>query len=353
MNNMKKEELNQISESFSGLFFGANYHHIPSATITSGIDASVIFVGSHLNIMKDYFRGVALPREGVFAVQPCLRVQNLRSIYDDCKPPTFLSYFPSMGALLEGNQRDSQFEVTRDYLQEIVGFSPEDIKYRVSGKDEDLVALLLRFVPKERLELDSRPPKYYTHVIGEEGVTGRNFNFALRNQATGDFSDVGNFIILEDAQKRFDGEIVEVALGASNILRQKKGYEHVAECYASTELLSNTNHYSEQIKLIDATLASLVLIMEGLRPNGSKNPNRILRNYVRAILFLVKRLKLSPLDFHSIAVDLADHSTPSMPMVDKADAIRLLEAFLVEMELDLLRKSTFSDVEKIVRGVLQ
>lgn len=344
-------KLEIVTTDFQGYFQGLGYQPISPAKITSNIDPTVLFVGSHLNNMKGYFRDENLPEVGVCSVQPAIRTQNARHFYDDVLLK-FFSHFPSMGILAAEGAGKELFRQLVAYLTSILGFSLEEIKYRVNSEDTELMMLLEAETDNSQLEVNTRDANYYNHKIGEEGVNGRNFNIALKNAMSGAYDDVGNFIAL-DCRNGTRKRIFEVALGGSNVLRQKEGYPHVGNCYFDfkTSLLNERSERSVY-KLVDSILTSLVLLSEGMKANSSKNPNRILKNYIRSILYFKHVLELSDIQLKSIIINIAMFGLPSLSQEEKEALTTKILEYTEQYLRDILRKKTLSSVEIVIKDVL-
>lgn len=279
------KELNSIIGKFSDFFEKKGVKKEKQIKITSRIDPSVKFIGSHISVFKQYLIEKRIPQLGIFMVQNCLRTQNLEKIYDDEYVPHWASYFPSLGVLYPINLKEKLFDDIFEFFK-IIGVS-QDFKINISSADKDLIELCK---PKyaQNLMIDSQKLSYYRHTIGISGIIGRNFNIALRNASTGSYSDVGNFIVLE-----MDGQPIgfEIALGASNITKQLLGLDHVLECFPIFGL--DTHPLGLHRKLEDCILVSIVLYHEGLRPHSKKNPNRTLKDYMKAIGYFAIKFNLT------------------------------------------------------------
>lgn len=283
---LPEEEVRRVTNSFMAQFLTAKYTEIPSVAISSGIDSTVGLVGSHISVFKKLFSN--LPDEGIFMNQDCMRTYNLKPSLDDSKPITWGSHFPSIGAMVKYNNLDKVVGDTMCFLSDELNIPEKDIRLIVQSTDSDLLSICQKVTTN--IEIDTKPNSYYRHTIGMDGILGRNFNVAIKNPATTEYSDVGNVIILEteDGSNKIG---VEVALGVTTILKQIKNLPHILDNYP-IEASSNVNNEVSLRKLEDAIISSVALMKEGLRPLGTRQNDKMLKKYLKSLLY------------HSINLDL-------------------------------------------------
>ena len=177
----------------------------------------------------------------------------------------------------------------------------QNITIRISSTDKDLVELCRITNSSIMLQIDNRPSTYYRHSIGEREIVGRNFNVALRyNESVREFNDVGNLILLESCGKCVG---VEVALGATTIIKEMLGLDHILDCTPVSGIPKNIPT-SIQRRLEDIVVTSIVLYREGLRPSSRNNRARLLRAYLHSFIGLCS---LTNVDIRSVIL----HSTTS------------------------------------------
>lgn len=290
------EVVERLAEDFKNFYQRLGYEEKEPVLISSGFDPSVRFIGSHISVFKPALLNRSIPSPGYFMVQDCIRTQNLKRMFDDEYLPRWGSSFTSLGNVAPAERLTEVSKEIADFLTSSLGVSPENIAIRVNSKDVDLAEAAKRAFPGSTHEVDTQPDKYYQHQIGIEGVWGRNFNLALRNAKEEGFSDVGNIILIEQADKKLG---VELALGATTILKQVYNVEHVNDFYPVTGLESVDPRIGR--KLEDALITSSILLREGLKPNASDNRGRILRTYMRSVLYLQARAGLTEEQLRAIA----------------------------------------------------
>jgi len=245
--------------------------------ISSGIDPTVRFIGSHISVLKPYFMNDSIPEGGYVMSQPCVRTRNLKSYEDDSFYPNWGSYFPSLGILTRPNRLGEIVAQTYEFIQDQWNINSRDIKIRINAQDTDLMNLANKMFKPEMFEVDTKPLKYYRHKLGIEGVWGRNFNFALRDYGKDTFSDIGNIIILENKDKQLG---IEVALGSSTVLKQIYGLSHVLDCHPVLGLEKYIDNPNTRVKMEDTIVTSMALYSEGMEPSNRDNAARLMKKYL-------------------------------------------------------------------------
>jgi hypothetical protein len=111
------------------------------------------------------------------------------------------------------------------------------------------------------------------------GITGRNFNIAIRTNEK--IEDVGNIIVIED--EKIGAFAVELAIGITTLLKQKYNLDHILELnqVSSKQILNKENSNN---RFEDSLITCTKLLGEGLRPFGNDNKSRILKKYLKSVL---------------------------------------------------------------------
>jgi hypothetical protein len=227
--------------------------------------------------------------------QDCIRTHNIKKPIDDSAEIKWGSHFPSLGSMVRYEKLNQIILDTVDFLTNELRVSKSELKILLSSKDADLFNALQDSLQNEiTVELDSKPLNYYRHKLGIEGVFGRNFNIAIKNKETGIFADVGNIIVVEDKEKKLG---VELALGVTTILKELNNLSHIMDNYPIkiSDDLENFDEISSR-KLEDSIVVATTLFREGLRPFGSDNRNRILKTYLKSMLYHKLNLGLTDED---------------------------------------------------------
>lgn len=339
-----KERVESLVADFKDYYFSLGYKEEPPVQISSGVDPTVRFIGSHISVFKPYLGEDNVPTPGIFMRQNCLRTRNADKLLDDDYFPNWGSYFPSIGAITPPERLDEACDETFDFFEKRLALSPKNLLIRISSADTDLIDACKQRYGEDNLEIDSRKPEYYRHNIGMEGVRGRNFNIALRNPNGEEFADIGNIILLEDAQKQLG---VEIALGSTTILKQLYGLDHVQDCTPVIGL--NVENETIRRKFEDAIITSAVLCREGLRPFGQNNRNRILKQYVRSLSYF--RAK-SGINIEALSQIVSNFEQREFPESTDRVAGVIIE-FVKAFENELLEKKNLTDDDKKIKGSLE
>jgi hypothetical protein len=276
--------------------------------------------------------------------QNCLRTRNVDKLLDDNYFPSWGSYFPSIGAITPPERLNDTCNEVFDFFEKKLFISPENILIRISSSDVDLLeACRLRY-NDDRLEMDSRNPEYYRHEMGMEGVSGRNFNIALRNSSVDGFMDIGNVILLENDKKKLG---VEIALGSTAILKQLYDLSHVQDCMPVTGL--DIKNETILRKFEDAIITSTILYHEGLRPFGKNSRNRILKKYIRSLSYF--RAK-SEINMENLTKIISNFEKKEFPESTNQVADIIAE-FVGAFENELLIKKNLTDDDKKIKEALK
>lgn len=341
-----REHLESLKEDFKEFYSSHGYKEHPSVKITSGVDPTVRFIGSHISVYKPYLVEDSVPNPGYFMSQDCVRTRNADRLLDDDYFPNWGSYFPSLGTIAHPERLDEVCEEVFDFFEQKLKIAKENIRIRINSNDADLVESCLKHYGEENLERDTKPAKYYQHKLGLEGIGGRNFNVALRDSGTDTFSDVGNVIILENSEKKLG---IEFALGSTTTLKQLYGLDHILDCTPVTGL--KCENEALRRKFEDAVITSTVLFREGLRPLGQHNRNRILKQYVRSLSYFRSKTGMSIEELSGIISNFESRELSS----SKEDACsKTIGEYVQAYENELRRKKDRNqEEEKILQALNQ
>lgn len=336
---MAKERVESLVADFKDYYSSLGYKEEPSVQISSGVDPTVRFIGSHISVFKPYLSENNVPNPGIFMRQNCVRTRNADKLLDDDYFPNWGSYFPSVGAITPPERLNEACNETFNFFEKRLAISPENLLIRISLVDTDLIDACKNHYRECNLEIDSRKPEYYRHKIGMEGIRGRNFNIALRNPNGEGFADIGNIILLEDIQKQLG---VEIAFGSTAILKQLYGLDHVQDCTPVVGL--NVENENIRRKFEDAIITSVALYSEGLRPFGQNTRNRILKQYVRSLSYFRVKSRINIEKLFQIISNFEKREFPETTEHIASIVVEFVKAF--ENEL-LVKKNLTSDDKKI------
>lgn len=338
-----REYTENLVNNFKKHYLALGYSEEPPVKISSGIDSTVRFVGSHISVFKPYLMNDNVPNPGLFMEQGCVRTRNVDKLLDDSYFPNWGSYFVSMGALVPPERLNAACEETFNFFENQLGIPNDDIVIRINSSDSDLMeACGIKY--DKNLEIDSKNIDYYRHKIGVEDIRGRNFNIAIKSKNEKEFIDVGNVIILENSQRKLG---VEIALGTSTILKQIYNLKHVQDCMPVIGLKDIKDDIVRR-KFEDAIVTSTVLFREGLRPFGQNSRNRILKKYVKSLSYFRAKSGISIDDLKKIIFNFENREFSDSTMKSAEIIVELMDAF--ENEL-ILKKELSSDDDKIKKAL--
>ncbi|MFH1392119.1 MAG: hypothetical protein ABIG90_00340 [bacterium] len=325
-----RKHVHNITEKFKTFYASQGYTEHQSVAISSGIDPTVRFVGSHISVFKPYIIEGRIPTPGYFMHQDCIRTQNAKRLLDQNYSPKWGSFFPSLGVISRSERLELVCKEVLDFLRDGLQIADNLIRLRVNSNDTDLLEACHNICIARNIEKDTQKPEYYRHKYGINGVWGRSFNIALHDDiddnGTCSFSDIGNVIIIEKQEKMLG---VEVALGASTILKQLYGLDHINDCHSVPDFKCCDT--SIRHKFEDATIVSVVLFREGLRPNASDNKCRILRSYVRSLSYFRIITKMSIDELAEALLYFESHEFPGSEDKVYSDIIDYLTTYEVEL----------------------
>jgi len=299
-----RDDIYRLGEAFSCFFETKGYIRHNPVLISSGIDPTTYFIGSHISVFKPYLQNSVIPSPGYYLVQDCIRTQNLNLYFSGDKDFEWASFFTSLGLLTPSYRPDEVYLDAMKYLLSL-GLDEDDIRIRVCSTHADLLYASEGTWIKR--EVDTMPQTYYRHKLGLEDIFGRNLNIALRKRGTSKFADVGNVIVIEK-----DGTPVatELALGTSTILKQAYGLDHIMDCFNINGLEKVKPNMRR--KMEDAILVVVTLYREGLRP-GSKGKNRLLGQYLKSISYFKRKSMLS---MESLQKTINNFETSDFPITE-------------------------------------
>ncbi len=339
-----KERVESLISSFKDYYSSLGYKEEQPVQISSGIDPTVRFVGSHISVLKPYLVGGMVPSPGLFIRQNCVRTKNADRLLDDDYSPNWGSYFSSIGAITPPERLDEACNETLDFFEKQLGIPLENMLVRINSSDADLLKACGQRSGLV-LEKDSKKFEYYRHKIGIEGISGRNFNIALRDPDGKGFSDVGNIIILENSTKQL---AIEIALGSTTILKQLYGLDHVQDC-TPVAGLEHIKNEAIRRKFEDAVITSTALYQEGLRPLGQNNRNRILKQYVRSLSYFRAKSGISPECLLKVISDFEKREFP-----DSSEQVaEVIVEFVKAFENELFTKKNLTEDEKKIKKELK
>lgn len=331
--------IRNISEFFLSFYNGLGYQKIDSVQVSTGVDPTVRFIGSHISVMKPWLVDKEIPEGGICMVQDCIRIKSINSYVDENFDPMYGSFFTSIGALDRPENLDRCVKNVLSFFNQL-GISNDRIEINVSSKDEDLLQVANSL--DINVNVDTKPETYYQHQIGVDGVSGRNFNFAIKSPS-GNSLDVGNIIILENSEKKL---AVETAIGTSTLLKQILGIGRIQEIYdfPGLEKINEKDRY----KLQDLLFITIYLLREGLKPFGGDNRSRLLKSFIKNIIYFILNLKLDNEDLKEIVKSFEKKYFGEEKETDLL--FNLMESFVNKIKVK--KESQLSKEDKLIKSKL-
>lgn len=338
---MAKKHVETLINNFRSYYSKLGYEEEPSVLISSGIDPTVRFIGSHISVLKPYLINDSVPSPGIYMHQNCIRTRNVKYLLEDDYFSSWGSYFPSIGVLFPSEKLNESLKNFFHFLVDELKISPQNILIRINSKDSDLLDACeyCGFLT----EIDSKNPEYYQHKIGLQGIWGRSCNIALKNTFDNDFSDVGNIIVIENEVKKLG---IEIALGSTMILKQLYGLEHVQDCTPVLGFNSENNIFRRKFE--DSIITSVFLFREGLKPFERNSRSKILKQYLLSLSYFRAKLGLSIDRLFEIIFSFEKREFPeSIQCVS-----RIIIKSLREVEKDIISKKNLTEKEAKIKKAL-
>lgn len=284
-----KEIIDSVKENFIDYFDNKGYVRNSSVKITSGIDKSVVFIGSTISVLKPKLLYENIDITGDYLIQRAIRTRGLKNMTIPQKEE-WASYFDATGILVPYEKLNNLVYDVIDFLVNKLSIRLEDILIRVSSKDNDLVRTIYSLKQNILVEYDTREFLYYRHKYGlqDYGIYGRNFNIALRDFKTGEFKDIGNIIVIESIDKKYG---VECAIGINAILMRILGLQTSIEASSIVDIYSIES--TEDCKLADCLSVVSHLAYENVIGLKKRNYEYLFKKYLKYLKFWAEKLKIS------------------------------------------------------------
>lgn len=283
------ELTNAWGRTFLDCFRQQGYLGIPGVPVSSGVDSSVFLVGSTISVLKPHLLSPEPVPKRVL-LQKAIRTQSLKAMEEGVdRGSVYGSFFLAMGTLAPYAELGETVHLALTYLEGIQA-ERRPIMIRIHPDDLDLLKACEACGADHRLllEKDSRPLTYYRHHYGLDAqrINGRNFNLAVSGGGD-DWKDVANIIVIERNGQPF---AVEFAMGMSTLIAGLHGLPHtmLGNIVADIFPMADCMHYWTG----DAISVVSTLESEGVTPNSSRMPGRLLKRYKAVLERLCAQLHL-------------------------------------------------------------
>lgn len=262
-----------IKDTFRNVFLSEGYKEQPASPIYPCPDPTTLFTCATISVMKQ--RLLTDGPERVFVIQPCLRTQNLKGVFDSSFDPEYLSSFLMLGTLCSIG--DFSVECVMNFFGSFPGLK-DKVLVRSS---ETIHGHLFRLLEKYyQSEIDTRGPRYYRWGYGSESLSGEGLTFAIQ-QPDGGFLDIGNLVVVYKHKVPF---AVEFGFGLETFTARLEGK---GSPYASSRayLELALGMMSTEKRLGDCLIITLRLFESGVVP-GTGKASSIMRKALRSACFL-------------------------------------------------------------------
>ncbi len=283
-----KEKLTLIQNEYTTFLREKGYNENKPVKITSGVDKSVVLVGSTISVLKPKLLNNSIHKNGEFLFQRAIRTQPLKVMTVN-QTSEWSSYFDATGLLVPQNLGEKLVYDVLFFLINKLNLSKDDIMIRINCNDTDLMEIVKNVSDMCNVEMNTREEKYYKHRYGldEYGIYGRNFNIALKDKKACEYKDIGNIIIIENQNKKFG---IECAIGINALLMRMEGLKTSIEASSISDIVklkSPTQH-----KFADCLSVVSHLAYENVEGLKKRNPIYLYRKYLKYLEYWSEELNL-------------------------------------------------------------
>ncbi len=283
-----KEKLTLIQNEYTTFLREKGYNENKPVKITSGVDKSVVLVGSTISVLKPKLLNNSIHKNGEFLFQRAIRTQPLKVMTVN-QTSEWSSYFDATGLLVPQNLGEKLVYDVLFFLINKLNLSKDDIMIRINCNDTDLMGIVKNVRDMCNVEMNTREEKYYKHRYGldEYGIYGRNFNIALKDKKACEYKDIGNIIIIENQNKKFG---IECAIGINALLMRMEGLKTSIEASSISDIVklkSPTQH-----KFADCLSVVSHLAYENVEGLKKRNPIYLYRKYLKYLEYWSEELNL-------------------------------------------------------------
>lgn len=323
LNISPREKMSILIKLFLEFYHSKNYFEHEQIKISTGLDPTVQFIGSHISVYKKYLISKKIPITGYYMMQKCVRTQNLKNcLRKDNIPFKYSSYFYSLGVLAPTVRLEKVCSEFFEFLNTKLKINLENIKIRISSRNKPLIQACIQAGMQNNLEIDTKPELYYIHKLGMVDYIGNSFNIAIWDKKLEYFSDVGNIILIKHKNEPI---AIEVAFGAGIMTKTLLGLDHVLDCY-ELEGLTNKDP-AVRIKFEDTLITCMALYEDGLRPKKYPTKNRTLGTYVKLLSYFRRKTNVSITELKNILKEFQHKEFQNLNKDLSAEIINYLNNF--------------------------
>lgn len=292
-----QEELESYYNIFLNAFGRIGTLEASPIQITSGIDKTVRFIGSHISNYKNDMLQASLPSHGIYVQQPCLKNKNLRS-FEQGDPIKFLSYYSCLGTLHPAKDMGQVFLAYMEALEHPhIKENFETILSLSQNPSVELEQIISSNCNKENITIDYGylDENRYSHEYGMNTFMSENIYVLFQSKRKKDAAPIpaSVFVYMKNIIEP-NNSYIDTTTSIYLLLKEQFGLEHL------TELFPFRNHDHNNIHTyrmyLDCLLTISVLYSEGLHPSAKHNRNRILKKYIAALKEFIVILEIDEAD---------------------------------------------------------
>lgn len=279
----------QICSDYIQFFQEKNYHVESPVNVASGFDSTTKFIGSTISIFKPHFLENRIPENGSVIVQPCIRTQSKKFLYNDEENLSYNTFFSIIGGIANIEKMQEVCPSVIDFFSKKLGVNSSRILIRMSSEDTDLLTAIQ---PTDvSIEFNTRPTQYYRWKYGMPGVVGRGVTIAIRNEKNGDYEDIGNIIAMDE--QTIGPKAVQWGFGVETVTSRVFSQGDPIK----TSLIRQVFEFDTNLeaKFADTLMVVIEMIISGVILN-KKTEGFELRDYLKGLGYLKRKIGLSDIE---------------------------------------------------------
>ena len=252
-------------------------------------DPTLLFANSTIVRFKDDLQ-TGIQDLGFCAIQPCIRLQNLKAIRSNNGGLDYMSCFVQAGTVLPADNLDGMLALIAPLLEEL-GVERDRVAIKICSELLSYGQLgdWLRRGEGWEIEEDREPSSYYNWHYGIPGIVGVGMTLSLRNAYSDALEDFGNLIAIHK-----DREVVawEFGFGLETLEARRLSYSTPFEASCVYSALLRETGAVPELSLCDALQLSAALHCFGIQ-QGSGRRRSIMRRSVIDTVYNAMRLGFS------------------------------------------------------------
>lgn len=281
---MNKENREKIREDFKKFYRDNNYKILDPVSVNSKIDPTVFLVGSCTSVFKSIFLNKEVDSNGFIIAQPSVNSKFLENIYSDGKG-RYGSYYVTLGVLDNYSNMERTLDLAYNYITNVLGFSPSNIKFIVNTKDYDFLEAISKINGMNSPIIEREISRNAFGKYKGDIIVGRTLRINYVNENNNSDSCIMNMSTYEHNDKTLG---IEVSTSIDVLALEKMNYTTTIE----TSVLQDLNYTTDNtmLKLYECLSVIGTLMKDGVIPNSSKMDGRIFKRYNKALEYLLGKL---------------------------------------------------------------